>query len=336
MRYSASEKTEIIQLVEHSHLPLQRTLQQLGISRSTWYNWYDRYLEDGIDGLKDRKPIAKSVWNKIPASVKGKIITLALKETEMSPRELAITFTETQGYYISEASAYRILKAEGLITSPAFILMKAADKFDPDRGVRFSTYAIWWIKASIQDYVMRNWSMVRTGSTSSQKSLFFNLRRVQARLERESEAVGEKLDKHQLRQMISTEIGVPIHDVEMMEGRLSGSDYSLNATQTTEDEGREWIEALEDDSAQAAETVEHSHDTEQLRSWLLSAMNALNERERFIVRERKLRDEPRTLESLGQELSLSKERVRQLEAAAFTKMRKSLENQSREVHHFLA
>jgi RNA polymerase sigma-32 factor len=213
--------------------------------------------------------------------------------------------------------------------------MKAADKFDPDRGVRFSTYAVWWIKASIQDYVMRNWSMVRTGSTSSQKSLFFNMRRVQARLERESAAAGEVLDRHQLRQMISTEIGVPLHDVEMMEGRLSGSDYSLNATQSTEDEGREWIDALEDDSEQAADKVEHSHDTAQLRSWLLKAMSDLNDRERFIVRERKLREEPRTLESLGQELNLSKERVRQLEAAAFGKMRKSLESQSREVHHFL-
>jgi RNA polymerase sigma-32 factor len=161
------------------------------------------------------------------------------------------------------------------------------------------------------------------------------MRRVQARLERESASAGEVLDKHQMRQMISTEIGVPLHDVEMMEGRLSGSDYSLNATQSVEDEGREWIDALVDESAQADETVEHSHDTEQLRAWLLSALNALNERERFIVRERKLRDQPRTLESLGAELNLSKERVRQLEAAAFGKMRKSLENQSREVHHFL-
>jgi len=222
-----------------------------------------------------------------------------------------------------------------LIQEAGLGLMKAADKFDPDRGVRFSTYAVWWIKASIQDYVMRNWSMVRTGSTSSQKSLFFNMRRVQARLERESASAGEVLDKHQMRQMISTEIGVPLHDVEMMEGRLSGSDYSLNATQSVEDEGREWIDALVDESAQADETVEHNHDTEQLRAWLLSALNALNERERFIVRERKLRDQPRTLESLGEELNLSKERVRQLEAAAFGKMRKSLENQSREVHHFL-
>ncbi len=222
-----------------------------------------------------------------------------------------------------------------LIQEAGLGLMKAADKFDPDRGVRFSTYAVWWIKASIQDYVMRNWSMVRTGSTSSQKSLFFNMRRVQTRLEREAMAAGETLDKHQLLQMIATEVGVPLHDVEMMEGRLAGSDYSLNATQSVEDEGREWIDTLEDSSEQAAELVEQSRDRAQLREWLLNALSSLNERERFIVRERKLRDEPRTLESLGEELGLSKERVRQLEAAAFAKMRKSLEAQSHEVTAFL-
>ena len=238
---------------------------------------------------------------------------------------------------ISMASKFKRYGApmNDLIQEAGLGLMKAADKFDPDRGVRFSTYAVWWIKASIQDHVMRNWSMVRTGSTSSQKSLFFNMRRVQARLEREAAAEGQTLDRHQLRQMISTEIGVPLQDVEMMEGRLSGSDYSLNATQSVEDEGREWIDALEDDGAQAAEIVEAAHDTDKLREWLLVAMNALNERERFIVRERKLRDEGRTLESLGTELGLSKERVRQLEAAAFAKMRKTLEAQSREVHAFL-
>ena len=223
-----------------------------------------------------------------------------------------------------------------LIQEAGLGLMKAADKFDPDRGVRFSTYAVWWIKASIQDYVMRNWSMVRTGSTSSQKSLFFNMRRVQARLEREASQHGEALDRHQVQQLISTEIGVPLHDVEMMDGRLSGSDFSLNATQSSDEEGREWIDTLEDDGVQAADRVEHAHDTNQLRNWLVTSMNALNDRERFIVRERKLRDEPRTLESLGSELGLSKERVRQLEAAAFIKMRKSLESQSTEVLEFLA
>jgi RNA polymerase sigma-32 factor len=202
--------------------------------------------------------------------------------------------------------------------------------------VRFSTYAVWWIKASIQDYVMRNWSMVRTGSTSSQKALFFNLRRVQAKLEREAAQRGETLDQFQLRQMVATEVGVPLADVEMMEGRLSGSDFSLNATQSSDEDGREWIDALEDDAPQAAESVEVMHDTDRLRGWLVRAMQSLNARERFIVTERKLRDEPRTLESLGEELGLSKERVRQLEAAAFAKMRRSLENQSREVHHFLA
>ncbi len=223
-----------------------------------------------------------------------------------------------------------------LIQEAGLGLMKAADKFDPDRGVRFSTYAVWWIKASIQDYVMRNWSMVRTGSTSSQKSLFFNMRRVQARLEREAATEGMQLDRHQLHQMIAAEIGVPLRDVEMMEGRLSGSDFSLNAVQSADEDGREWIDALEDDREQAAETVENSHDTEQLREWLVTAMKALNDRERFIVRERKLREPARTLESLGQELGLSKERVRQLEAAAFVKMRKNLEAQSREVQHFIA
>lgn len=237
---------------------------------------------------------------------------------------------------ISMASKFKRYGApmNDLIQEASVGLMKAADKFDPDRGVRFSTYAVWWIKASIQDYAMRNWSMVRTGSTSSQKSLFFNMRRVQARLEREAAAEGRVLDKHDMREMIAVEVGVPLHDVEMMEGRLSGSDFSLNATQSVEDEGREWIDALEDDGPQAAETVEHTHDNDTLRQWLLTALTNLNDREQFIVRERKLREDPRTLESLGTELGLSKERVRQLEAAAFGKMRKSLETHSSEVHAF--
>ncbi|HSF64985.1 MAG TPA: RNA polymerase factor sigma-32 [Paracoccaceae bacterium] len=238
---------------------------------------------------------------------------------------------------ISMAAKFRRYGApmNDLIQEASLGLMKAADKFDPDRGVRFSTYAVWWIKASIQDYVMRNWSMVRTGSTSSQKALFFNMRRVQAKLEREAAKVGQHLDGHQLREMIAQEVGVPLADVEMMEGRLSGSDFSLNATQSSDEDGREWIDALEDDAAQAADVVEASHDAGRLRGWLVNAMRTLNARERFIVTERKLRDEPRTLESLGEELGLSKERVRQLEVAAFTKMRRSLESQSREVHQFL-
>jgi RNA polymerase sigma-32 factor len=181
---------------------------------------------------------------------------------------------------------------------------------------------------------MRNWSMVRTGSTSPQKSLFFNMRRIQARLERDANNAGQDLDKHQVQQLIAQDLGVPIHDVEMMDGRLSGSDFSLNATQSTEDEGREWIDTLEDDSAQAAETVEFDHDQAALRTWLIQAMGALNDREKYIVQERKLVELPRTLESLGEELGLSKERIRQIEAAAFKKMRISLETEAPEAHEF--
>ena len=129
---------------------------------------------------------------------------------------------------------------------------------------------------------------------------------------------------------------MPLRDVEMMEGRLSGSDFSLNATQAADDEGREWIDLLEDENALPAQQVEQAKDIDTLRLWLVDALSGLNDRERYIVQERKLRDTPRTLESLGLELCLSKERVRQLEAAAFGKMRKMLETQSKDVHEFFA
>ncbi len=129
MRYPASEKLEIIRLVEGSHLPARQTLAKLGIPRTTFYRWYDRYLQRGEAGLKDQSPKPKHVWNRIPDEVRRKVVKLALKETELSPRELAVTFTDTKKYFISEASVYRVLKAHDLITSPAFIVIKAASEF---------------------------------------------------------------------------------------------------------------------------------------------------------------------------------------------------------------
>ena len=129
MRYPAAEKLEIIELVERSPLPVRDTLTKLGISRATFYRWYDRHRHGGPDALADRVPRAERVWNRIPQAVRDSVIQLALDEPALSPRELATRFTDTRSYFISEASVYRLLKAQGLVTSPAFIVIKAADAF---------------------------------------------------------------------------------------------------------------------------------------------------------------------------------------------------------------
>jgi putative transposase len=129
MRYAATEKLEIIRLVEQSSLSVRRTLAQLGIPRSTFYAWYERYLARGAGALEDGQPAPRRVWNKLPDTVAEAVLELALKEPELSPRELAISFVDQQRYFVSESSVYRLLKAHDLITSPAFILMKAADRF---------------------------------------------------------------------------------------------------------------------------------------------------------------------------------------------------------------
>ncbi len=129
MRYPASEKLEIIRIVEQSNLPAKRTLDQLGIPRRTFYRWYDRYLEGGPEALEDRPSAPSRVWNRIPANIHDQIIELALEQCELSPRELAVRFTDEQRYFVSEATVYRLLKAHDLITSPAYVVIKAADQF---------------------------------------------------------------------------------------------------------------------------------------------------------------------------------------------------------------
>lgn len=227
---------------------------------------------------------------------------------------------------ISMAAKFRRygLSMNDLIQEAGVGLMKAANKFDPDRGVRFSTYATWWIKASIQDYVMRNWSMVRTGSTAAQKTLFFSLRRLRAEAERtHGLGVGAPLTP-ELRQNIAAKAGVSLRDLDMMEARLSGPDVSLNVPQT-HDEGREWLETIADESDSIETSYARDRDGHQIADWLHRAMAALPAREQLILRERQMREEPQTLEALGQRLGLSKERVRQLEAQAMARLRQGLE-----------
>jgi len=129
MRYPASEKLEIIAIVEQSHLPARRTLEQLGIPRRTFCRWYDRYLDGGPEALEDRSSAPSRVWNRIPTDIHDQIVEMALEETDLSPRELAVRFTDEKRYFVSEATVYRLLKAHDLITSPAYVVIKAADAF---------------------------------------------------------------------------------------------------------------------------------------------------------------------------------------------------------------
>ncbi|WP_090874517.1 RNA polymerase factor sigma-32 [Bauldia litoralis] len=200
-------------------------------------------------------------------------------------------------------------------------LLEAAARFEPEREVRFSTYATWWIRASIQDYILRNWSIVRGGTSSSQKALFFNLRRLRARLAQSSDPRPRDLVFAE----IATAVGVSKKDVEVMDSRLSGPDTSLNAPLNEADGGTsDRQDFLVDNVPLPDETVGDTIDTERKLSWLRSALNVLNERELKIVRERRLQDDGATLESLGESLGISKERVRQIESRALEKLRTAL------------
>lgn len=201
-------------------------------------------------------------------------------------------------------------------------LLEAAARFAPERDVRFSTYATWWIRASIQDYVLRNWSIVRGGTSSSQKALFFNLRRLRARLARDP-GTSSASDAHEA---ISKALGVSRADVETMDARLSGSDVSLNAQLVDDDASgsAQRMDFLVDDKPLPDEVVENSLDSDRRAQWLRDALAVLSERELRIVRERRLAEETVTLEMLGDRLGISKERVRQIENRALNKLRREL------------
>lgn len=201
-------------------------------------------------------------------------------------------------------------------------LLEAAARFEPEREVRFSTYATWWIRAAIQDHILRNWSIVRGGTSSAQKALFFNLRRLRARLSKN----GEPMAPGALHSKIAEAVGVSANDVALMDSRLSGPDMSLNAPMIDSDpnSSSERMDFLVDSAPLPDETVGDSIDSERRVRWLRGALDVLNERELKIVRARRLSDTTVTLEALGERLGISKERVRQIENRALEKLRRAL------------
>ncbi|MBI1216581.1 MAG: RNA polymerase factor sigma-32 [Alphaproteobacteria bacterium] len=200
-------------------------------------------------------------------------------------------------------------------------LMEAAARFEPELGNRFSTYATWWIKAQIQDYVLRNWSIVRTGTTASQKSLFFNLRRLRAQIE--GQAARDYLDNDAVSQ-IAKELGVREKEVLEMESRMNGGDQSLNSPIGFEG-SNEWQDMLSDDETPTPEDVVIGMRDSATRSqWLNEALVELSPRERTIIEERRMTEGVVTLEDLGKQLGISKERVRQLEQRAMSKIKASI------------
>jgi RNA polymerase sigma-32 factor len=211
------------------------------------------------------------------------------------------------------------LAVSDLIAEGNVGLMQAAQKFDPDRGFRFATYAMWWIRAAIQEYILHSTSIVKMGTTAAQKKLFFNLRQLKGRLEQfeagdlSSEAVAT----------IAAELGVPEKDVVEMNRRMSGADGSLNET-VLEDGEIEWLDRLVDERPTQETVVAEADELTQRRKLLGEAMARLNAREREILVERRLRDEPLTLEDLSRRFHVSRERIRQLEVRAVDKLRKGM------------
>ena len=199
-------------------------------------------------------------------------------------------------------------------------LMQAVKKFDPDRGFRLATYAMWWIRASIQEYILRSWSLVKMGTTAAQKKLFFNLRKAKS----EIAALQEGDMRPDQVQLIATRLGVLDSEVISMNRRLSGPDASLNAPLRSDSES-EWQDWLADDNAVSQETQVAESEERSIRMSLLEeAMTELTDRERHILTERRLRDDPTTLEELASQYGVSRERVRQIEVRAFEKLQKAM------------
>ena len=213
------------------------------------------------------------------------------------------------------------LPASELISEGNIGLMQGVKKFEPDRGFRLATYAMWWIKASIQEYILRSWSLVKMGTTAAQKKLFFNLRRMKSKLDAFEDG---DLKPEDLRK-IATDLGVSEEEVTNMNRRMSmGGDASLNVSMREDGDGGEWQDALVDHGPLQDERVADAEERSLRHNMLNEALDALNDREKHILVERRLVDEPKTLEELSQVYGVSRERVRQIEVRAFDKLQKAM------------
>ncbi|HRK67075.1 MAG TPA: RNA polymerase sigma factor RpoH [Hyphomonas sp.] len=204
-------------------------------------------------------------------------------------------------------------------------LMQAVKRFDPDKGFRLATYAMWWIRAAIQEYILRSWSLVKLGTTAAQKKLFFNLRRLKG----EMQALEEGDLKPEQARLIAEKLNVTEDEVYSMNGRMSGSDASLNVPMGT-DGDMEWQDWLADDEPGTAETFANRQEMDARMELLTQAMSELSEREQHILTERRLIDEPKTLEELSEQYGVSRERIRQIEVRAFEKLQKTMKRLAKE------
>jgi len=210
-------------------------------------------------------------------------------------------------------------------------MMQAVKRFDPDRGFRLATYAMWWIRASIQEYILRSWSLVKIGTTAAQKKLFFNLRRLKGQIAALEEG---DLSPEQVK-LIATKLSVPEQDVVQMNRRLAAPDNSLNAPVRADGDG-EWQDWLVDDTPSQETRLVEDEELSNRRALLANAMKELNERERRILEARRLSEEPATLEDLSQEFGISRERVRQIEVRAFEKLSRAMKRGAAERRPALA
>lgn len=207
-------------------------------------------------------------------------------------------------------------------------LMQAVKRFDPDKGFRLATYAMWWIRAAIQEYILRSWSLVKIGTTAAQKKLFFNLRKIKGQID----AVDDGDLRPEQVEHIADKLGVSNEDVVSMNRRMSGGEASLNAPMSKEADGGEWQDWLVDDEAVNPEIKLANEDEYEMRMSLLEqALATLNEREQHILTERRLKDNPATLEELSQVYGVSRERVRQIEVRAFEKLQKAMKRMDRDL-----